>query len=76
MVIVLHVGQSLYKSDFPTYSFGKLGFFLFVFWFLGHLHLKVRSALMAAFRISLAISPHFASISSKNFSFLIFQCFT
>ena len=32
-------------------------------------HLKVRSASIAAFRISLAISPHFVWISSKNFSF-------
>ena len=41
-----------------------------------HLHLKVLSASIAAFRISLAISPHFVWISSKNFSFFIFQCFT
>ena len=36
---------------------------------LGHLHLKVRSTSSAAFRISLAISPRFVWISSKNFSF-------
>ena len=43
---------------------------------LGHLRLKVCSASIAAFRISLAILPHFVWISSKNFSFFIFQCFT
>ena len=36
---------------------------------LGHLHLKVRSASIAAFRILLAISLHFVWILSKNFSF-------
>ena len=36
---------------------------------LGHLHLKGRSTSSAAFRISLAISPRFVWISSKNFSF-------
>ena len=35
---------------------------------LGHLHFKVRSAFV---KILLAISPHFAWISSKNFSFFI-----
>ena len=36
---------------------------------LGHLHLKVRSASIAAFRILLAISLWFVWILSKNFSF-------
>ena len=39
-------------------------------------NLKVCSASIAAFRILLAISPHFVWISGKNFSFFIFQCFT
>ena len=43
---------------------------------LDHLHLKVHSASIAASRISLAISLHFVWISSTNFSFFIFQCFT
>ena len=43
---------------------------------IGQLHLKVRSASIAAFMISLAISAHFVWISSKNFSFFIFQYFT
>ena len=37
--------------------------------YLSHLHLNVCSASIAAFRISLAISPHFVWISSKSFSF-------
>ena len=36
---------------------------------LGHLHLKVGSASIAAFRILLAILLHFVWILSKNFSF-------
>ena len=36
---------------------------------IGQLHLKVRSASIAAFMISLAISAHFVWISSKNFSY-------
>ena len=39
-------------------------------------HLKVRSASIAAYRISLTMSPHFVWISCKNFLFFIFQCFT
>ena len=34
---------------------------------LGHMHLKVRSVSIAAFTISLAISPDFDWISSKKF---------
>ena len=36
---------------------------------LGHMHLKVHSASVAAFRILLATLPHFVWISSKSFSF-------
>ena len=43
---------------------------------LAHLHLKVCSTPIAAFRSSLAILPHFVWISKKNFSFFIFQCFS
>ena len=43
---------------------------------LDHLYLKVHSASIAAFRILLAILPHFAWVSSKNFLFFIFQRFT
>ena len=73
----------LIRTPPPLINFqGMMKYKIQVFYFtlkLGHLHLKIRSASIAAFRVSLAIPPHFvwiSSKSSKNFSFSIFQCFT
>ena len=67
----LKKGQS--KSNInPTSFFMYRKLYKVSLWLitLDHLHLKVRSASIVAFRTSLGISPHFVWIPSKNFSFL------
>ena len=61
-----HQGEDIYQQDILILSPNKLQS-------LGHLHLKVLSASITGFRISLAILPDFVWISCKNFYFSFFD---